>query len=267
MHKNKILFVIVATDMYAALGLRLINNFINYYVGDSEIYFKFISNYDPREYIDYENIIFVEENSNMGFVYGTTRKIYNIKTESKEFDYVYYIDADTKIDKNFDDSSFIGDLVALKHMLNYQNDINLLQFEKNKESSAYFDTSNVSDLLYYHACFYGGTSENMNMLSEANIEMYESDFSKGILAVWEDETYLNKFFNTIKRPTRIIEQDELFFISGDKGGTSNHISGKNAKLFNGRHDLMENILDSFKNNKNSIWGIYDNMYLSLGEKE
>ena len=126
---------------------------------------------------------------------NSTLKRYHIfdknKEELQKMDYLYYCDADMLFvdevgDEILPDLEF--DLVATEHPGFFGGGNS---YEKRKESSAFVD--NNEGEIYYAGGFNGGTSEAFLKMSEVIKNRIDEDLEKNIIAVWHDESHINRY--------------------------------------------------------------------------
>jgi histo-blood group ABO system transferase len=118
--------------------------------------------------------------------------IYSEKKYLKDFDYLYLFDADVYfVDKV--DNEVLQNLVGVLHPYKILEDKSVYPYESRKESSAYIADENRDK--YYAAAFVGGKSENFLKMSKVISERVSQDEKNNIIAVWHDESHLNKYFN------------------------------------------------------------------------
>ena len=73
--------------------------------------------------------------------------------------------------------------------------------ETRPQSTAYIHP--MDNLVYYAGGFNGGSSSNFLKMSEQIDRNIDVDSRNGIIAVWHDESHLNKFF-TKNKPTTVL---------------------------------------------------------------
>jgi hypothetical protein len=201
-----------------------------------------LSDTDPYEYlpdgsIDKVEYINVEHNNN--FNDSMMYKFTGIDIAySDGYEKIYYIDADTKIVNSFSLSDIFSEFMTIYHVLNDFDQINYekLTFEKNKNCMAYFDINTLKTPIYYHARFFSGTKENMNLLCKTINNWHRIDKKNNITPVWNDESYFNKFLNVIfDKKITTIKYDNNILLE-DQGIDSGHIEGK-LKTPMGEYDM------------------------------
>jgi hypothetical protein len=106
------------------------------------------------------------------------------------YDYVFYIDVDSSFIKRIDKTILKGKgLIGTIHPCLYYNEGSP---ERNPNSEAYIPIG--SNNRYFCGGFIGGSSKEFLEMSREIIRRIESDLSKGIIAVWHDESHINKYF-------------------------------------------------------------------------
>jgi histo-blood group ABO system transferase len=74
--------------------------------------------------------------------------------------------------------------------------------ESNSNSLAY--VAQVEEMQYFAGGFNGGTKEEYLKMSDQLSDNIEKDFNKKIIAIWHDESHMNRYFIDNK-PTRILD--------------------------------------------------------------
>jgi hypothetical protein len=124
----------------------------------------------------------------------TTLKRFHYFNKSKSLiqksDYSFYIDAD---------SLFIGDIQ--EEFLQVEGMVGTIHPclfsgngtpERNPSSKAFI--SPLEDNRYFCGGFFGGDSKSFLTASEKISSNIDEDLSKGIIAIWHDESHINRFF-------------------------------------------------------------------------
>lgn len=120
----------------------------------------------------------------------------------KEYDFIYYIDADMKFVSRVGDE-VLGDLVAAEHPMYSIRKEYIPPYEPNEKSNAFIPRLGkvVSENgkkrfkpCYVAGGFQGGRSENFIAAMKEMKEMIDKDFiGEGYIPVWNDETVWNKY--------------------------------------------------------------------------
>ena len=212
----KIGIAILCTNSYFPLGIRLVKRFNHFYKGENEVKFFLFTDTNPDEYLPKEVNFEWRELRNKNWVEGTNSKFTSILSlESSGMDYIFYIDADTNILKDFGDW-FLGDLVGGQHYGDQSYMKEEKAYDRNPQSMAYVPKDTKLPQMYYYGAFFGGNTFMMMNLCDTLQQQQKIDQSIGYEPVWNDESYLNAFFH-IRPPKTILCKDFPFIVS-DKGG-------------------------------------------------
>lgn len=120
----------------------------------------------------------------------------------KEYDYIYYIDADELFVSRVGDE-VLGDLVATQHPMYAIRKEYIPPYEPNEKSTAYIPRpSRIIDekgkkrleTLYYAGGFQGGRSEKFIKAMKVMKEMIDKDFTENnYIPIWNDESIWNRY--------------------------------------------------------------------------
>ena len=114
------------------------------------------------------------------------------------FEYVYMIDADMKFEAEVG-GEILCPLAATLHPGYITKPWQALPYETQIESSAYARPTR-SDF-YYAGGFVGGLRTHFLDLVESVVGGIDADDAKGIMAMWHDESHLNRYLSTRQRPS------------------------------------------------------------------
>jgi hypothetical protein len=144
--------------------------------------------YDVMVFTDvpqYEGINVYQEH--FGWPKVTLMRYHSILAQKHLFmwyDYVFYIDADMLIASDIAAEELASDgLTAVLHPGFVST------FERNPESAAYIEGYPT----YYQGCLIGGVTRDFVKMCEAIVNGVDADNAKGIVAVWHDESHLNRY--------------------------------------------------------------------------
>lgn len=120
----------------------------------------------------------------------------------KEYDYIYYVDADMKFVSRVGDEIF-GDLVGAQHPMYATRRDYVPPYEPNEKSTAFIPrTGRVLDEnnkkrfepLYFAGGFQGGRADTFIKAMKKMKEMIDKDFMENnYIAVWNDESHWNRY--------------------------------------------------------------------------
>lgn len=211
--------VILATNSYFVLGIRLVKRFMEYYKGNEHIKFYFFSDNNPIDYLPTNIDIEYIHTENTDWVDGTNLKFSSILSLENKFnsDYLFYFDADTNVSNDFTEEWFLGDMVGGQHYgdMGWMKDNKA--FDRNPNSMAYVPVDTELKQMYFYGAFFGGTFENMisfcKTMREYQLKDKEINYEPGV----NDESYINKYFH-YNPPSKIVMCGDFKFDISDKGG-------------------------------------------------
>ncbi len=123
-----------------------------------------------------------------------------IEDKVMPYDYVFFLNSNMLFLKNVSEEilpykNFKG-LIGVIHPLGslYFNRPSMFTYERNKKSTAYIPRIKGREYNYYMGGFNGGSSsEYYKMVKELNKNINEDEHN-GIVAIYHDESHLNKYF-------------------------------------------------------------------------
>lgn len=214
----KIGIVVLCTNAYFPLGIRLIKRFMQFYTGEQEIKFFFFSDENPKDYLPDGYDVEYIYTTNKNWVEGTNLKFTSILyLENRDVDYLAYFDADSDVDKNFTEDWFIGDSVAGQHFgdLDWMKEIK--GFERNPCSKAYIPFDTPLPQMYYYGAFFSFSKEKMINFCRLMIEWQSADKQWGYEPSCHDEAYIQRFFH-YNSPSKVVLCKDFKFLISHKGG-------------------------------------------------
>ena len=110
----------------------------------------------------------------------------------QEHDWLLFLDADMRVDAVVNSEEVLNDekdFIAVHHPCHFNTGTG--DFERRPESEACI-TGNP--LQYYQGCLWGGKMEAVIPMMKLLKERVDKDYSNDIIAVWHDESHLNRFF-------------------------------------------------------------------------
>lgn len=127
---------------------------------------------------------------------------FNSKEILKKMDYLFACDSDMLFMDEVSDEIF-QKRVCVTHPLFWNNKEEAKkQFENNPISNAYVNQEQRKS--YFAGGFYGGTAEEFLKLVEITAKNIRNDLEKNYIAIWHDESHLNKYF--VDNPPALILQ-------------------------------------------------------------
>lgn len=120
--------------------------------------------------------------------------IIKAKTAIKQQDWFIYLDADMVINTTITSADFFNtekDWFGVQHP-GFINGGGTFEFRKKSRASVNPTTDNLT--VYWQGCLWGGKAASVISLCEELSDRTSKDLVDGIIAVWHDESHLNKFF-------------------------------------------------------------------------
>ncbi len=165
-----------------------------------------------KHFVPHETVLFTDSTEDFGVTKFWQRDLgyplatltrYHIFLKQKayleKFDYIFYSDIDMLFVGNVGHEIFADGITATLHAGYVNNNLINAPLERNPQSAAYLVQTNS----YYCGGFNGGTRAAYFTMAENIRRDVEVDLHKGIVAVWHDESYLNKYL-AVHPPAKIL---------------------------------------------------------------
>jgi len=240
--------LILATNTYLPLGMRLVNRFHHFYRGNANIKFYFCSNQNPIAYLKDEIDIKFIFNMHESWLDGTNSKFKNLLSlENEDLDYIYYMDADTNVLQEFDEEWMLGDTVAAQHFNDQDLQKDKKAYDRNPESKAYIPLDTKLPQMYYHGAFFGGRKANLLEMCQTMQAWQDEDQLIPYEPAVNDESYINAYFH-YNPPAKVLPYSGFKFWPSDGGGIPSKRNPQSTSY------LTKEIIK----NKDKLWDIQDN---------
>ena len=202
-HRLKIGLLIMATGKYTVFLKPLFESADKYFLSQHNVtYFVFTDGDIPCS--DHAVKIFQQR---LGWPYDTLMRfsVYNAARDLfSDFDYLYCCDADMLFVDTVGDE-ILGARIATEHPGFAPRSIGGSRkrgtYEQHRFSTAYIDDNEGE--YYFAGGFYGGAKQEILQLFETVVKNIETDLKKDYIAIWHDESHLNRYFIDNK-PTMIL---------------------------------------------------------------
>ena len=106
-----------------------------------------------------------------------------------KYDYSFYLDADSLVIDEISPNDILSDIIGALHPHLGNNEGTP---ERNPNSTAYIKPGESSN--YFCGGFFGGKSDEFLKISKVIESNINEDLSNNIVAIWHDESHLNKYF-------------------------------------------------------------------------
>jgi len=191
--------LIIATNKYDIFVKPLIDSARKFFLKNHKVTFYVFTNSEKLNDLGNDVVLINQEHKPWPYMTLFRYKIFNSNRDkfSKE-DYLYYSDADMLFFNEVGDE-ILGDLVATIHpgFLGGRG----TPAEEKIESTAY--VSKDETMTYFAGGFNGGSRESFLKMSETLDKNIDLDLDKNIIAVWHDESHMNRYMIDNK-PTLIL---------------------------------------------------------------
>lgn len=199
----KIVLNLIATNKYVWFLDKIVPSIDQFFFPNEEVtVLVHTNNILPISVYGYERIkIVINEIPHEGWPFVTLKRFhYFLKSEKvlMEQDYCFYIDVDSLFVKEINQSHISRNgMFGTIHPCLYKGPGTP---ERNPNSIAYIPEG--SNNRYFCGGFFGGRTEDFIKMSKTIKGNIDADLSKGVIAVWHDESHLNHFF--FNNPPEII---------------------------------------------------------------
>ena len=161
---------------------------------------------------DFPDDVKVFKQEHLEWPYITLKRFGIIKKATKEIedcDWLVFLDADTRVVDKVTEEEFFSD----KPYFGVHHPCHALKMHPHTEYPGAFETNTNSRAgvtedddtsMYYQGCLWGGrVPEVLDMIGELDSRV-EEDLSNDIVAVWHDESQLNKFYSEVKEDVHLL---------------------------------------------------------------
>jgi histo-blood group ABO system transferase len=184
----KVGLLIIATNKYIDFLQPLIESADKFFLKEHDVtYFVFTNN--KVDIKTNRTVVFIdtEHKAWPWMTLGRYRIFSNNSIWFYDTDYLYYIDVDMLFVDDVKDE-ILGELVVTQHP-GYYNGGDWR--EPRSQSMAYI--SNDKKIYYVAGGFNGGKTSNFIKMANILASNIDTDYNNGIIAVWHDESHLNKY--------------------------------------------------------------------------
>ena len=205
----KVAIIFIGTNKYLDFLPTYYENIEKYFLPNSE---KTIFAFTDGELDDVPDNIKVYHQEHLEWPYITLKRfeiINKARADLDSMDWLVFLDADTRVVDTVTEEEFFSDKPYFGvhhpcHALGMQpHDKYPGAFETNTNSRAGV-TEEDDTSMYYQGCLWGGrVPEVLDMIEELDSRV-EEDLSNDVIAVWHDESQLNKFYSEIKEDVHLL---------------------------------------------------------------
>lgn len=190
----KICLNLIATNKYLSFLDIICPSIEDYFFPGSEVTVLVHTNLDLPDLSNYSKIRFVKNSiEHEPWPFTTLRRFqYFLSAREilEEHDYCFYVDVDSLFLGEISGSLLPNEgMIGTIHPCLFQGPGTP---ERNPESKAYIPPE--ANNRYFCGGFFGGKTRNFVEASEFILQNIEDDLSRGIIAIWHDESHLNRYF-------------------------------------------------------------------------
>lgn len=196
---KKIGLLVIATNRYTQFLQPLIDSANKHFLNGHEVTYFVFTNQSIKIESEREVKKFHVEHKEWPWMTLGRYKIFsNVSEILKEMDYLYYCDVDMLFVDNVGDE-ILSDRVATQHP-GYVGRRGTP--DENPNSLACI--SRDEPMQYFAGGFNGGSSVEYLKMAKLISNNIDIDYSKGVIALWHDESHLNRYFID-NPPTKILD--------------------------------------------------------------
>lgn len=198
----KIALLNVATGKYISFIPPLWESAKKHFLPGHEVHhFLFTDKGDEYQAGENEHIIPQQHIAWPGSTLFRYNFFHGIIDQLETFDYIFYCDADMRFVASVGDE-ILSDRVATLHPGYYDKPVSVYPYETNPASKAFVKPENRKT--YFYGAFNGGSGKEFGKLIRELASFTTEDYKKGIIAVWHDESQINRYFSE-NPPTLVLD--------------------------------------------------------------
>ena len=205
----KVAIIFIGTNKYLDFLPTYYESIEKYFLPNSE---KTIFAFTDGELDDIPDNIKVYQQEHLDWPYITLKRFEIINKARADLDSMYwlvFLDADTRVVDTVTEEEFFSD----KPYFGVHHPCHALKMQPHTEYPGAFETNTDSRAgvteeddtsMYYQGCLWGGrVPEVLDMIDELDSRV-EEDLSNDVIAVWHDESQLNKFYSEVKEDVHLL---------------------------------------------------------------
>lgn len=205
----------ICTGKYSIFWKDFYNSCEAFFLPDSnKRYFVFSDTLRKEDCGDNVELIYKEK---MDWPYDTLMRFHlftSIKSKLLSIDYLFFFNANILIKQKIDQSIlFVGktpaELIVVKHpFFTWVKRPKEFPYERRKISTAYLGINEGK--FYAFGAFNGGQAEAYLEMAETLKANIDHDLKQDVIALWHDESQLNKYIWNFKKNLKVLEHNYAF---------------------------------------------------------
>jgi len=197
----RVAITFIGTNKYLDFLPKYYENIEKYFLPNTE---KTILVFTDGELDDTPDNITVYHQEHLPWPFITLKRfeiLNKARKEIEEHDLLVFIDADGLVVDQITEEEFFVDkpLFGVHHPCHFLGmpPHNRMPgaFETNTRSRAYLDLEKIKPKVYYQGCLWGGKVPEVCDMMDTIMGRTNLDLEDDIIAVWHDETHINKYLN------------------------------------------------------------------------
>lgn len=143
----------------------------------------------------------------------------NEQEKLKDYDYVFYMDADMRVVGSIGDEILGEGMTAAEHPMYSLRKEYIPPYEPNRNSTAYIkrpgavvteDGKPRFKPYYYAGGFQGGVSKDFIAAMQTMKKNIDKDFDNNYIAIWNDESHWNKYMSDYEGPSIVLSPAYIY---------------------------------------------------------
>jgi len=195
---KKIGLLIICTNKYTVFLDPLIRSADNHFLKNQEVTYFVFTNKEVEVFTNRDIVGTYVDHKEWPLMTLGRYKIFTEATDQlSKMDYLYYCDADMLFVGDVDDE-ILSDRVATQHPAWFGT-----RGTPETNSNSLACVYSYEKMQYFAGGFNGGSSNEYLKMANTISKNIDIDYSKGIIALWHDESHINRYFID-NPPTKIL---------------------------------------------------------------
>ena len=195
----KVAVLYICTGKYSVLWKEFYESFEKFFLSDCEKSYFVFTNAQDLDYSAENNVNKIYQEP-LKWPYSTLMRfhMFNAQYEKlKDVDYIFFVNANGKAMLPITKEMVLPDedkkefLTVVRHPAYRKYDVCDFPYDRNRKCRAYIPFG--CGKVYVQGCLLGGTADAFLSMSNKIAKDIDRDLSKNVIALWHDESYLNKY--------------------------------------------------------------------------
>lgn len=197
----------IATGRYITFWEEFFKSAEKYFITEAtKHYFVFTDSQNPIEGEDTKRVKRIYQQK-LGWPYDTLMRFeifLKAEKELEQMDYIFFFNANMKFIQNVEAEEFLPikeNLLGIRHPI-FLNNRNMFTYDRTPLSLAYMEEDEGEN--YFMGSLNGGKTKEYLTLIHTLAKNTQKDLENNIVALWHDESHLNRYFYDHKNEVRIL---------------------------------------------------------------